>query len=399
MAPRLRKAKIPYDISKPPPPPDTSVPVPTAPPKVNFSDVETGLNMHQFIGFLEASSPERNKGGVGTMIGDLSSPTKTTTTTSRGGRMRAITFLERYGVVVLLYHAAVRKKHEADAFFVFVIHIDAMTTITRPAPTSPNGEPPPNLEWSSAVGHATTGKSGRVIHNLQEEIARLTRECSVQRSRADEAQRSVETYKVQLHGITDRLRNLEQVHETNVNSIARKDRKIESLRAEIEGERTRRLGAEEDSRKTTNLAAEERDQHFRDLAEAQENAKLNSSQYDALVKTTLKQKRGYETRFNELRDQIQGICDRDKEKKVQLDRLDVIISQKNREIDSGRERTERILQAFEEYKEERDQEIRDLIENAHKKDSTIDESLAGLFEVRDKMKWVMSVKDKVEGAE
>lgn len=274
-----------------------------------------------------------------------------------------------------------------------------MTTLTRPTPTSPNGEPPPNLEWSSAVGHATTGKSGRVIHNLQEEIARLTRECSVQRSRAEEAQRSNEAYKVQLHGISDRLRNLEQVHETNVNSIARKDRKIEALRAEIDGERTRRLGAEEDSRKTTNLAAEERDKHYRDLAEAQEVAKLNSTQYDALVKTSLKQKRGYEARLNELRDQISGVCDREQEKKVQLERLDVVISQKNREIESGRERTERILEAYEEYKQDRDQEIRDLIERGHRKDSIIDESLAGLLETQGKMKWVMAVKKEVEGAE
>lgn len=277
--------------------------------------------------------------------------------------------------------------------------IDAMTTITRPTPTSPNGETPPNLEWSSAVGHAATGKSGRVIHNLQEEIARLTRECSVQRSRAEEAQRSNEAYKAQLHGITDRLRNLEQVHETNVNSISRKDRKIESLRAEIESERSRRLEAEEDSRKTTNLANEERENHHRELAHAQEVAKLNSTQYDALVKTSLKQKRGYEARLNELRDQISGVCDREQDKKVRLERLDVIISQKNREIESGRERTERILQAYEEYKEERDLEIRNLIERGYQKESTIDESVAELLEVRDKMKWTMAVKKEVEGAD
>lgn len=275
----------------------------------------------------------------------------------------------------------------------YVMVIDDMTTITRPTPTSPNGEPPPNIEWSSAVGHAQTGKSGRVIHNLQEEIARLTRECSVQRSRAEEAQRSNEAYKAQLHGITDRLRNLEQVHETNINSIARKDRKIDSLREEIEGERTRRLGAEEDSRKTTNLAEEEREKHHRELAHAQEVAKLNSTQYDALVKTTLKQKRGYETRLNELRDHISGVCDREQEKTVRLERLDVIISQKNREMESGRERTERILQAYEEYKQERDLEIRGLIERGHQRESTLDEGVTELLEVRDKMKWTMAMKE------
>src|SRR6202012_5053465 len=82
-------------------------------------------------------------------------------------------------------------------------------------------------EWSSAVGHAATGKSGRVIHNLQEEIARLTRECSLYRSRAEEMQRSNEALKSQLQNVTERFRTSEQSNEVTLSSITRKDRKIE----------------------------------------------------------------------------------------------------------------------------------------------------------------------------
>ena len=64
MGPLLKKARNPYEIHRDVANPDTSAtarPV-GPPPKINFADVETRLNMHQFNGFFEASSPERKIG-------------------------------------------------------------------------------------------------------------------------------------------------------------------------------------------------------------------------------------------------------------------------------------------------------------------------------------------------
>lgn len=122
----------------------------------------------------------------------------------------------------------------------------------QPLSTHTNGDAV-STEWSSAVGHAATGKSGRVIHNLQEDIARLTRECSVYRSRAEETQRINDAFRTQVQTMTEQIRNLELANETNLHSISRKDRKIEDLRLEIQSERDRRHRAEKETDETNQL--------------------------------------------------------------------------------------------------------------------------------------------------
>ncbi|KAK2875165.1 hypothetical protein FQN49_001730, partial [Arthroderma sp. PD_2] len=145
-----------------------------------------------------------------------------------------------------------------------------VTSMSHPSNGELNATSP--TEWSSAIGHAMTGKSGRVIHNLQEQITRLTRECNLHRTRAEETQRMNEILKQQLQTVTDRLRNSEQSHEASLITIARKDRKIEDLKSETQGEKNRRLKAENDALETTQLAAQQREDHQRAFAEAQEVA-------------------------------------------------------------------------------------------------------------------------------
>ncbi|KJF60958.1 hypothetical protein, variant 2 [Coccidioides immitis RS] len=254
-------------------------------------------------------------------------------------------------------------------------------------------------EWSSAVGHAMTGKSGRVIHNLQEDIARLTRECSLQRSRAEEAQRMNEALKQQLQTVIDRLRNSEQAYEMNLAAVERKDRKINDLKSEVLNEKQRRIKAEEDARRTTQLATEERNEHRRALAEAQETAQQARCQYETLSQARLRDKREYQSRLNTFRKELGELSLRETERQDQLNRFDVIIEQKNREIAAGRDRMERFSRIFEEYKADREQEIRDIVERGYRNDSRIDEAVAEAKETTEKMKWTMNVKKEVKGLE
>lgn len=269
-------------------------------------------------------------------------------------------------------------------------------------PVVQNGETnssPSNAEWSSAVGHAMTGKSGRVIHNLQEDIARLTRECSLQRSRAEEAQRSNEALKIQLQNVTDRLRNYEQSHETMQNSIARKDRKIEDLKAEVQSEKDRRLRAEEDAHRTTQMAANERDEHHRAFTEAHEMAGLARNQYDTLAKARSKEHDDYQARFTGIRKEITELCNRETDRQNQLTRFDVIIEQKNREIEAERDRTEKMSHLFEQYKEESERGLRELVQRGYANDAAIDQVVTQAKEVTGRMKWVMRLKEEYGGAE
>lgn len=239
-----------------------------------------------------------------------------------------------------------------------------------------------------------TGKSGRVIHNLQEDIARLTRELAFQRSRAEEAQRSNEALKQQLLNVTDRLRNAEHSNEANLNSIARKDRKIEELKAEVQSEKKRRVKAEDDARRTDQLAAKERDEHHKGLAEAQEIANHARSQYDTVALTRSREQGEYETRFKTFRKELDALFEREEERQHQLKRFDVIIEQKNRELEAGRERIDRYEELFREYKEQSDRAVRDLVESGKKNDWDIERALVDAKETTNKMKWVMNLKGK-----
>lgn len=261
------------------------------------------------------------------------------------------------------------------------------------APTSPplNTEAP--TEWS-AVGHAAaTGKSGRVIHNLQDEIARLTRDCSLYRSRAEERQRSNEALKTQVQNMTERLQNLEQVNETNLNSIARKDRKLEELRIELNNERAKRQGAEANASKTNQTMQEERENHNRDQAKMQEIAKYHETQYEVLVSTTKRDRADLNKRFKTLYAELKTLAEAHKAQIVSFDRLDVIAEQKNREIDNLNAINEKLQARHDDYKTTKDQGLRGEIERTHINNDSIEDTLAAIRETQAEMRWAIHMND------
>ncbi|KAJ5114466.1 hypothetical protein NUU61_000225 [Penicillium alfredii] len=306
---------------------DSHPPTAAEAPKVKLPHVDTQLNMHQYTGFFEDGSPAGN------------------------------------GLPV--------------------------------QPPNPSASPDPSngdntTEWS-AVGHAATGKSGRVIHNLQEEVARRTRECSLYRSRADETQRLNETLKIQVQNMTERLQNLEQVNDTNLNSIARKDRKIEELRAELQSERTKRQGAEMTATQTNQTMRDEREQHNRDQARAQELVRFHETQYEVLSAATKREKADLGRRVKGIRNEVNSMAEAQKTQNTSTERLDVISDQKNREIENLKSIHDKLMAAHANYKQIKDDELRSTIERAQANTAMIDATLASLKETEAHMKWAIQL--------
>ncbi|KAJ5124907.1 uncharacterized protein N7515_008732 [Penicillium bovifimosum] len=247
----------------------------------------------------------------------------------------------------------------------------------------------PTTEWS-AVGHAAaTGKSGRVIHNLQEEIARLTRECTLYKSRAEEYQRTNEAYKIQQQNMNERLRNLEQVNETNLTSIARKDRKLEEVRAELQNERSKRQEAEKDANQTNAMMQEERENHNREQARTQEIAKYYETQYEVLASTAKRDKADLARRINAIWAEFTTIANAQKTHVHSTERLEVLADQKNREFDTLKDSYEKLLVRHTAYKDMKEKEFRDTIETAKSNNDNIAKVLSQLKETETEMKWVM----------
>jgi hypothetical protein len=98
-----------------------------------------------------------------------------------------------------------------------------------------NGElSPENAQWSSAVGHATTGgKSGRVIEKLMADSDRLKRELKEQVIKAEELQRSLQTYKPRIEALQTENENLSHARGVDQALLARRDRMIADLKEEL----------------------------------------------------------------------------------------------------------------------------------------------------------------------
>lgn len=196
--------------------------------------------------------------------------------------------------------------------------------------------------------------------------------------------------------MTERLRNLEQVNETNLHSIARKDRKVEELRVELNNERTKRQDAEANASKTNLTMQEERENHNREQARLQEIAKFHETQYDVFATTTKREKVDMHRRFNALYAELQSIAKAHKSHMVGWDRLDVLADQKNREIDHLRGVHEKLVAGHTQYKKYKDDELRGTIERAHVNDAEIGVVLAELREVQAQMRWAIQLNEKRE---
>lgn len=257
--------------------------------------------------------------------------------------------------------------------------------------------PSSNTEWS-AVGPAMTGKSGRVIHGLQEDIARLTRECTLHRMRAEEAARSADTLKLQLQSVTDRLANSEVWLEANTQSLARKDRKIADLKAEAASERGRRAAADAAADRTAQLAAADREKHARSIAEAGDRANCATAQYNVLSRSISRDRRDTTARLARFRRDLDDLVARDAERQRQLVRLDVVMEQKDRELVAERARADRAIYLFEEYRAARDADQADVLARARARGSEFDDVLSEAQEAIGRMRWVVRVKEDVKGA-
>lgn len=205
--------------------------------------------------------------------------------------------------------------------------------------------------------------------------------------------------KEQILNIGERLRNSEQSNETNLASIARKDRKIEDLRLEVQNEKARRVRAEAETSKMNQLMSEEQDEFHRKCAELQESTNHYSTQYDALAKSSLRERSDMQRKLKGVRDEITTLREQAEKKEKEQERLDALVDHQNQEVEAETKRIKGIFDAYESYKTARDNEFQELLEKARHNQATVDAAVASMKEAEDKMKWTMNIKKNIEWSE
>ena len=255
------------------------------------------------------------------------------------------------------------------------------------------GEP-----WSSAVGPATLSKTGRVINKLMTDNERLKRELNLVNAQLDEETRSSEAARAALE--TERASNEHNssMYDIQVVSIARKDRKIEELKAQLEAEKSRLVKAEVDI-KNINKDSTEKIQNYKNEAKAaNERAREAKTQHQKILMSWKKAENGNLRIIENLRADFDKLSSqRDQNCKDTTKHIDDV-SKVRKEAEKSIKENAEYKAVMEESEKEREESMKAMKEKVKSNDETIDRTVKQTQEVLGQMKWVLNVKQDVKDA-
>ncbi|KAF1826118.1 uncharacterized protein K489DRAFT_312676 [Dissoconium aciculare CBS 342.82] len=255
---------------------------------------------------------------------------------------------------------------------------------------SPSAE---NNQWSSAVGHATTGgKSGRVIEKLMTENDRLKRELNEQVIKAEELQRSMQMYKPKIDALQAENDNLSHARGVDSALISRRDRKIDELKADLTQERQRRAAIEQRSRnleRERDEAVEEKNRNIQTLTESTKHAIVHAQ----ILETSHKQLSAeYRARFEASKKDLTALREEREDHRSRLARLDVVNDQMRQELERTKKSHNEMVAVWEEYQETSQETLQSMDRRSAIETDRVRKLNEEMTEVVHEMRWVMGLK-------
>lgn len=254
-------------------------------------------------------------------------------------------------------------------------------------------------QWSSAVGRAATGKSGRVIERLQAENDRLRRELKLETLHREEEEQKSELARGQMQSLQVANDNLAQMHDLNTASLARKDRKIDELRGDLEEERSRRAAIENQlkavMREGETVEAELRGK----LREESERAKRALGQYEVLSSSWRHMDEDYRRRAEKLLKDLTRLRTDSAEDRKKLERLAITVEQQRQEVDKMRVAKDAVVSQFETFKLQTEEGAQTMRARAESNEKANSEILEEADRVLGQMRYVINVRQSLRDAD
>ena len=253
---------------------------------------------------------------------------------------------------------------------------------------SPSPEP---QAWSSAIGHASTGKSGRVIERLQGDIDRLHREKQLLKVRYEESEKNNEALQTRCQYLQDRNSNYEQSHEANLRQLARRERQLEELREDLKKGQHRTAAAE----KAAQSAAVNEEQWRQQASQAKSIATQKETEYDVIVSCRKLDNDRHQTGLDKVKENIDRLLDGRQADLENYRKLEIVAEQQQQTINQLEELTRKLSANFKAYKNEIDKAIAGMREHVNSNDSAIAARLDEMTRVTGEMRWVMNVEENI----
>lgn len=227
---------------------------------------------------------------------------------------------------------------------------------------------------------------------------RLQREMALACAKYDEELKRSESARSALESLRASNQNLLSMHETDKSLLARKERKIEELKQDLESEKSKREHAEAETKETRIERDNTVQKLMKENLEEKEQAKRSSTQYDVLAKSWKSQEERYDRQIQKLKGSVKTLQDEQAEDKEKLARLDVIMEQLKQEGEKTNKAKESLAREFEAYKREQEEGIKGMRERAERNEEANEKILTDVNTVLGEMKYVVNLKNDVRSS-
>lgn len=257
----------------------------------------------------------------------------------------------------------------------------------------------PGGQWSSAVGRANLGKSGRVIERLMGENDMLKRDLNLERLRAEESKQAVRMAEGKMEALAAEYDG--KLHDAAINKtlLKRRERQVAEMKSQIEAEKNRADKAVERERGWKEAMEKIEDESKRSVEEAQTFAALMKGRNDAMTSHWRDQGLEVNKTVAKLGAEIETIV---QERKVDDDRMNMLqelCEQQAEQLTALQAEKDGISEAFDKYKIMQEDALKEIKARARAQEQANEAALLETQRVLGELKWALGVKKNVKGAE
>jgi hypothetical protein len=260
--------------------------------------------------------------------------------------------------------------------------------------TSPESGPG-TPQWSSAIGRAREGKTGRVIERLMGENDMLKRDLNVERLRAEESRQSVKMAEESKQSLVSKYES--ELHDAAINKtlLKRKERQLADLKAQVNGEKQRADNAVERERSWRDAMEKNEEESKRKVEEAQQYAALMEGRVNTMANHWKDQNAELEKTVGKLSKQINDLVEVRRNDDRKIHTLQGLCEQQREMLVDLESKKKAIGQAFEDYKQEQEDALKDIKTKAREQEERNEAAIKETLEVLGNLKWAINVKKNV----
>jgi hypothetical protein len=261
--------------------------------------------------------------------------------------------------------------------------------------TASNGRTSPQQQWSSAVGRANLGKSGRVIDKLMGDNDMLKKNLDIAKIAAEDAKQAQKLAEARMEAMSSEYEG--RLHDAAINRalLKKRDRQVLDLKAQVDGERQRATAAIESERNWRAAMEKMEVESKLKVDEATTYALLLEGRNNTLTNHWKTQSAALNDSLAKIKDFAAAIERNRQEDCRKMSLLEELCESKDHALESLSKEKQAIQDAFQAYKAEQESQLRDIKLRAAEQEKANELLNAESLKVLGELRWALAVSKNV----